>query len=87
MRGRKPKPTGLKMLLGNPGKRPLNPNDPKLTPEIPTCPEWLDDKAQQEWHRLVPVLHKVGLLTTIDDMGLAALCTTLSRWAQAEAAI
>ena len=28
-RGRKPKPTALKMLEGNPGKRPLNEYEPK----------------------------------------------------------
>ena len=27
-RGRKPKPTALKVLEGNPGKRPLNENEP-----------------------------------------------------------
>jgi hypothetical protein len=31
MRGRKPKPTRLKLVAGNPGKRPLNPREP--TPE------------------------------------------------------
>ncbi|MEQ8198694.1 MAG: phage terminase small subunit P27 family, partial [Clostridiaceae bacterium] len=28
-RGRKPKPTAIKVLEGNPGKRPLNKNEPK----------------------------------------------------------
>ena len=28
-RGRKPKPTALKELEGNPGKRSLNPSEPK----------------------------------------------------------
>lgn len=27
-RGRKPKPTALKLLEGNPGKRPINANEP-----------------------------------------------------------
>jgi len=87
MRGRKPKPTNLKILQGNPGKRRFNPDEPKLIPEVPSCPDWLDDKAQQEWHRLVPVLQKAGLLTIIDGMALAAFCALLSRWAQAEDAI
>ena len=37
-RGRKPKPTALKVLEGNPGKRPLNdrePVPPKATLEMP----------------------------------------------------
>ena len=31
-RGRKPKPTALKVLEGNPGGRPLNLNEPKSAP-------------------------------------------------------
>ena len=31
-RGRKPKPTALKELEGNPGKRSLNPSEPKPPP-------------------------------------------------------
>jgi hypothetical protein len=29
MRGRKPKPTHLKLLEGNPGRRPLNTGEPR----------------------------------------------------------
>ncbi len=29
MRGRKPKPTALKLVSGNPGHRPLNTREPK----------------------------------------------------------
>ena len=29
-RGRKPKPTALQVLEGNPGKRPLNENEPMI---------------------------------------------------------
>jgi len=38
MRGRKSKPTSLKKLEGNPGKRPLNLNEPiplQIAPELP----------------------------------------------------
>lgn len=34
-RGRKPKPTALKVLEGNPGKRPLNKNEPNLKRKRP----------------------------------------------------
>lgn len=42
--GRPPKPTRLKILAGNPGKRELNPDepDPVLLEDL-TAPEWLDD--------------------------------------------
>lgn len=38
MRGRKPKPTHLKLLEGNPGHRPINGAEPKPNPGLPTCP-------------------------------------------------
>ena len=46
-RGRKPKPTALKRLGGNAGKRALNKNEPTFTPLIGVaCPEWL---AEDQW--------------------------------------
>ena len=41
MRGRRPVPTCMKLLTGNPGKRPLNANEPQPKPEIPECPPQL----------------------------------------------
>ena len=40
-RGRKPKPTGIKQLEGNPGKRKLNEREPKPEKKAPSCPKWL----------------------------------------------
>ena len=48
-RGRKPKPTALKELEGNPGKRPLNDREPKPEKKAPPCPKWLNDDAKKEW--------------------------------------
>ena len=41
-RGRKPKPTAMKELEGNPGKHPLNTSEPKPTKKAPACPKWLE---------------------------------------------
>ena len=49
MRGRKPKPTLMKQLNGNPGKRPLNDREPVPPAGTPTPPDYLDDVARQEW--------------------------------------
>jgi hypothetical protein len=38
MRGRKPKPTALKRLDGNPGKRGYNHDEPVLPEGLPDCP-------------------------------------------------
>ena len=51
-RGRKPKPTAIKVLEGNPGKRPLNKFEPAPEKKAPPCPEWLNGEAKAEWERL-----------------------------------
>ena len=83
MKGRKPHPTRLKVLRGNPGKRPLNANEPLPKRGRPRCPSWLDDVAKAKWKALVPELDRLGLLTIIDGDVLAAYCQA---WAEFEAA-
>ena len=41
MAGRKPKPTAVKKLEGNPGKRKLNTKEPNPGKGMPDCPVWL----------------------------------------------
>jgi len=79
-----PKPTALKLLEGNPGKRPLNVNEPQPDASIPDCPAFVKGEARKEWKRIVPELEKLGLLTRIDMAGLAAYCVAFGRWADAE---
>lgn len=82
--GRPPKPTALKVLEGNPGKRPLPKNEPKPRPITPECPEWLDEIAKKEWQRVVPELERMGMLTCVDGAALEGYCQMYSRWVQAE---
>src|SRR5687768_711635 len=84
MRGRKPKPTILKVLDGNPGKRPLNDREPQPPGGMPDRPDWLDAEAQAEWGRVTAELAMSGLLTVVDRAALAAYCTAWSRWVEAE---
>jgi P27 family predicted phage terminase small subunit len=83
MAGRKPTPTALKQLNGNPGKRPLNRNEPKFS-GTPTCPKHLDKAARAEWKRVADELSAQGLLTTVDRAALAAYCSAWARWINAE---
>jgi P27 family predicted phage terminase small subunit len=73
-RGPPPTPTKLKMLRGNPGKRPLNAAEPEPDPTPPACPEWLDDIARAKWEALAPELTRLGLLTSVDGDAFAAYC-------------
>jgi P27 family predicted phage terminase small subunit len=82
-RGRKPKPTAIKILEGNPGKRPLNDLEPQPNSECPECPDWLTDEAKEEWHRIAPELHKIGVLTYIDMAALAGYCESFAQWRRA----
>lgn len=84
MRGRKPIPTSLKILRGNPGKRKLNRHEPRPAPAIPTCPRELDRAAKTEWKRLAKILAELGLLTQCDRGSLAAYCAAYSRFISAE---
>jgi len=84
IRGRKPKPTAIKLLNGNPGKRPMNANEPKPKPSIPKCPKWIEPEAKKEWRRIVKELEKLGLLTNLDAAMLIAYCQSYARWKEAE---
>lgn len=87
MRGRRPTPTRLKVLAGNPGKRPLNTNEPKPEVAIPECPIELGPVARKEWERLVSELAALRILTHLDRAALAAYCGAYAMWAEATEAI
>jgi P27 family predicted phage terminase small subunit len=84
MRGRKPTPTALKILHGNPGKRRLPDNEVQPPSEIPEPPDHLDDAAKKEWARITELLSQLGLIARLDMAGIAAYCVAFSRWADAE---
>jgi P27 family predicted phage terminase small subunit len=86
-RGQKPKPTHLKLVLGNPGKRRLSKNEPKPDLQIPPVPDDLCEDALLEWGRVSVELFKLGLLAGVDRAALAAYCAAWGRWVKAERAL
>lgn len=85
MRGRKPKPTVLKLIEGNPGKRRLPAHEPKPLPAGQVePPAWLGADARSEWERVAPELDRMGLLSVVDLTLLAAYCQQVGRMLQAE---
>lgn len=84
VRGRKPKPTALKILEGNPGHRPINTKDPLPKGRLPRCPDWLEDDAKKEWKRLGKILANMGMLTNMDMTAFAGYCQAYARWKGAE---
>jgi P27 family predicted phage terminase small subunit len=87
MRGRRPKPTRLKVLTGNPGKRPLNESEPRPEPVVPECPPELGEVARKEWDRLAAELGPLRITTNLDRGALAAYCGAYALWAEAMGAI
>lgn len=83
-RGRKPKPTPLKLLEGNPGKRPLPQREVRPVSKSPRCPPWLEEDAKKEWKRMGKILEGMGLLTEMDMTAFAGYCQAYARWKEAE---
>lgn len=83
-RGPAPKPTTLKKLEGNPGKRALNASEPRPAAKLPTCPRHLSKEARSEWRRITKELAEMKLLTAVDRAALAAYCQCWARWVEIE---
>lgn len=79
MRGPKPKPTRLKILAGNPGRRPLPKDEPKPSGTA-TRPSWLNREAIKVWEDLAPGGYALGLLTSRDGEAFGMLCTLASEF-------
>ena len=83
-RGRPRTPTSLKVLMGNPGNRTINQDEPKPKPLKPRKARLIKGVALKEWNFLSPKLHDLGLLTELDGISLSVLCKIYERWMEAE---
>lgn len=81
-RGRKPKPTALKLLDGTRKDR-VNASEPAAPAGLPEPPAHLDAAALAEWHRFAPILSGMGVLSPADGPALAVYCVAFSRWVEA----
>lgn len=88
-RGPAAKPTKLRELQGNPGKRRLPKGEPRpvVKDRVPSAPRWLGEEARREWRRVARALHGAGLLTEADHDALALYCETFASWRRAEAQV
>lgn len=85
--GRPPKPTSLKLVHGNPGRRPIEKGEAMPLVEVPDYPEHLTAEAKAEWDRITPLLLRYRLVTVIDTAALALYCQAYGRWKEAESKI
>jgi P27 family predicted phage terminase small subunit len=86
MKGQPPKPTVLKKLQGNPGKKALPKNEPEFEKlaGIPDAPDFLSKPAQNEWRRAAAELYPVGLLTKVSIPALEMYCMEYAVWFEAQ---
>jgi P27 family predicted phage terminase small subunit len=82
MRGRKPQPTGLKILKGTRDDR-VNHDEPAPPPGMPEPPDHLDKLGRQEWARICELLASMGIGSKADAPALMLYCTSYSKWLRA----
>lgn len=66
MRGRKPKPTWLKVVSGNPGHRPLNREEPEPEGALKEPPHWFTARQRILWDQCIKNAPE-GLLRLLDS--------------------
>lgn len=80
-RGPPPKPTAIRELEGNPSGRPFNKKEPKPKKvAVIEPPAWYSEQARIYWHRVVPILSQMGVLTEADLPLLERYCDFLADW-------
>ena len=84
MRGRKKTSAKILQLRGNPGRRPVNDQEPKPETGVPKKPDFLSETAKKYWAYHAKRLDKAGILSKVDLGILAAYCTALATLDKAE---
>ena len=75
------KPTNLKLIEGNKGKRALNTHepDPAYLNDL-SAADWLPDGAKIVWNEIAPALRKERLLTVLDIPALETGCVAIANY-------
>jgi P27 family predicted phage terminase small subunit len=77
MRGRKPKPSYLRVLDGQANDKPLNPDEPQPSGDLDAPPAWMSEAQRESWRYAIEHAPP-GLLKRLDKSVLAV-------WVVAEA--
>ena len=82
--GRPPKPSIVKALENNPGKRPIAVEVKFREGLSAKPPTWLSREGKKLWKHLVPQLLEIpGLLQLVDRTAMETLCESYAIWKQA----
>lgn len=82
-RGRKPKPTALKILEGNPGHRPIQ-KEPDFGVSLLKPVKGLSKEAKKEWRRVAKILHSAGITTQADLTAMRMYISSFEKWVTAK---
>ncbi len=74
------KPTSLKLVQGNPGKRALSKKEPQPSRGIPGCPDWLSPRAKEAWAKFGAELDEMAVLTLADRGVMELIVVTYDEW-------
>lgn len=85
-RGRKPKPTRLRALEGNPGRRPFNPDEPKPAAVEPEKPGDLSPLEGEIWDAVAEDLRAMKLFHRADTSLLVGFVHSYARALECDAA-
>lgn len=78
------KPTALRVIEGNKGKRALNKQepDPEYLDDL-TPPDWLPTGAAQVWNEVIPHLRAARMVSKIDVPALCKGCVAFAQYRHA----
>jgi len=82
-KGRKTKPTAIKRLEGNLGRRKINENEPAPELILPPAPADLTDVGRAKWDELAALLFNQGVLTEMDLEMLTLFCQEFENYTDA----
>ncbi|WP_447879936.1 phage terminase small subunit P27 family [Serratia fonticola] len=73
-------PTHLRLVKGNPSKRPINKDEPKPTSGVPPTPKHFNKQEKYWFKRLGDQLDEIGVITVLDGMALELLVGAYVEW-------
>jgi len=85
MPGPRPKPTAMKIAMGNPGRRRLNDREPdaRIVTRLPSAPPEFSERAAKFWLGYGRELINAGLLTVLGIPCLRRWCVAFENYEKA----
>lgn len=73
-------PTHLRLVRGNPSKRPINDKEPKPAKGVPSTPKHFSKQEKYWFKRMAEELNHIGVITTLDGMALELMIGAYVEW-------